>query len=74
MNQVFIFGVSEYVRSDLGPLIDSQIPLSINFTSPQPKFGNSEELRKLLFWPLPETNVAELYFLVFTNDLRPESS
>ena len=74
MNQVFIFGVSEYVRSDLGPLIDSQIPLSINFTSPQPKFGNPQELRKLLFWPLPETNVAELYFLVFTNDLRSESS
>ena len=67
MNEVFIFGVSEYVRSDLGPLIDSQIPLSINFTSPQTKFGNPQELRKLSF-------VTELYFLFFTNALRPESS
>ena len=74
MNEVFIFGVSEYVRSDLGPLIDSQIPLSINFTSPQTKKGNPQELRKRLFWPCPDTNVAELYFLVFTNALRPEGS
>ena len=31
-------------------------------------------LRKLFFWPWPDTNVAEHYFLVFTNALRLESS